>query len=164
MSLNWIDVTNLSFNILLLLEREQLSWLPGWLPEPAFATALKANPAVEWYIRHKNPALNPWVDQVLPQAKSDATPEGIREAEETILRSINDLVVYALDPQIYADLPFWGWDSKELSGLTDFRVKSVEDVCKVGDPMWVKCIGIDDRGRVKLSRRAAMREKDAETE
>jgi polyribonucleotide nucleotidyltransferase len=48
-----------------------------------------------------------------------------------------------------------------ISELADFRVKSVEDVCKVGDQMWVKCIGIDDRGRVKLSRKEAMREKDA---
>ena len=62
MSLNWIDVTNVSFNTLLLLEREQLSWLPGWLPEPELATALKAHPAVEWYLRHKNPDLNSWVD------------------------------------------------------------------------------------------------------
>jgi len=31
------------------------------------------------------------------------------------------------------------------------------------DKMWVKCIGVDDRGRVKLSRKQAMREKDAET-
>jgi polyribonucleotide nucleotidyltransferase len=37
----------------------------------------------------------------------------------------------------------------------------VEDVCKVGDQMWVKCIGVDEKGRVKLSRRAAMAEKDA---
>jgi polyribonucleotide nucleotidyltransferase len=48
-----------------------------------------------------------------------------------------------------------------ISELADFRVRSVEDVCKVGDRMWVKCIAIDDRGRVKLSRKAAMREKDA---
>jgi len=27
--------------------------------------------------------------------------------------------------------------------------------------MWVKCIGVDDRGRIKLSRRAAMAELDA---
>jgi polyribonucleotide nucleotidyltransferase len=46
-----------------------------------------------------------------------------------------------------------------ISELADFRVKSVEDICKVGDRMAVMCIGIDDRGRVKLSRRAAMREK-----
>jgi len=48
-----------------------------------------------------------------------------------------------------------------ISELADFRVKSVEDVCKVGDQMWVKCIGIDERGRVKLSRRAAMAERAA---
>ena len=47
-----------------------------------------------------------------------------------------------------------------ISELADFRVNRVEDICKVGDPMWVKCVGIDDRGRVKLSRRAAMQEKD----
>jgi len=49
-----------------------------------------------------------------------------------------------------------------ISELADFRVKSVEDICKIGDQMWVKCIGVDDRGRIKLSRREAMREKDAE--
>jgi len=128
MSLNWIDVSDLSFNTLLLLEREQLSWLPGWLPEPALATALTANPVVEWYLRHKNPALNAWIDQVLPQASPEATPEGIRQAEVTILGAINDLVVYAVNPQIYADLPFQGWDSSELSILTDFNGKTVIDV------------------------------------
>lgn len=45
-----------------------------------------------------------------------------------------------------------------ISELADFRVRRVEDVCKVGDQIWVKCIGIDERGRVKLSRRAAMQE------
>ncbi|MDA0577135.1 MAG: polyribonucleotide nucleotidyltransferase [Verrucomicrobia bacterium] len=48
-----------------------------------------------------------------------------------------------------------------ISELADFRVNRVEDVCKIGDQMWVKCIGVDDRGRVKLSRRAAMQEMDA---
>ena len=47
-----------------------------------------------------------------------------------------------------------------ISEMADFRVKSVDDICKVGDRMTVKCIGIDDRGRIKLSRREAMREKD----
>ncbi|HAS82494.1 MAG TPA: polyribonucleotide nucleotidyltransferase [Verrucomicrobia bacterium] len=47
-----------------------------------------------------------------------------------------------------------------ISELADFRVNSVEDICKVGDIMKVKCVGVDDRGRVKLSRRAAMRDLD----
>jgi len=51
-----------------------------------------------------------------------------------------------------------------ISEMADFRVKSVEDVVKVGDVIWVKCIGIDDKGRVKLSRKAAMKERNAEAE
>lgn len=47
-----------------------------------------------------------------------------------------------------------------ISELADFRVKTVEDICKVGDQMTVKCIGVDDRGRVKLSRKQAMAEKN----
>jgi polyribonucleotide nucleotidyltransferase len=51
-----------------------------------------------------------------------------------------------------------------ISELADFRVKSVEDVVKVGDLVWVKCIGIDEKGRVKLSRKAAMKDRNAEAE
>ncbi len=47
-----------------------------------------------------------------------------------------------------------------ISELADFRVKRTEDVVKVGDMIHVKCIGIDDKGRVKLSRKAAMKERD----
>ncbi len=47
-----------------------------------------------------------------------------------------------------------------ISELADFRVNCVEDICKVGDVMRVMCVGVDDRGRVKLSRRAAMRQLD----
>ncbi|HEY5751646.1 MAG TPA: polyribonucleotide nucleotidyltransferase [Chthoniobacterales bacterium] len=47
-----------------------------------------------------------------------------------------------------------------ISELADFRVKKTEDVVNVGDMIWVKCIGIDDKGRVKLSRKAAMKERN----
>jgi len=51
-----------------------------------------------------------------------------------------------------------------ISELADFRVKRTEDVANVGDMIWVKCIGIDDKGRVKLSRKAALKERaEAET-
>ena len=53
---------------------------------------------------------------------------------------------------------------RPISELADFRVKAVEDVVKIGDLIWVKCIGIDDKGRVRLSRKAAMRERNAEAE
>lgn len=49
-----------------------------------------------------------------------------------------------------------------ISELADFRVNKTEDICKLGDEIIVKCIGIDDKGRVKLSRRAAMEEEKTE--
>ena len=47
-----------------------------------------------------------------------------------------------------------------ISELADFRVKRTEDVVKIGDMIYVKCIGVDERGKVKLSRRAAMKDRD----
>jgi polyribonucleotide nucleotidyltransferase len=46
-----------------------------------------------------------------------------------------------------------------ISELADFRVNRTEDVVKIGDMVWVKCIGIDDKGRVKLSRKAALKDR-----
>ena len=45
-----------------------------------------------------------------------------------------------------------------ISELAEGRVNQVEDICKKGDVITAKCIGIDDKGRVKMSRRAALRE------
>ena len=47
-----------------------------------------------------------------------------------------------------------------ISELANFRVKNVHDIVKVGDEIWVKCLGVDEKGRVRLSRRAAMEERD----
>lgn len=43
-----------------------------------------------------------------------------------------------------------------VSELSNVRVERVEDVCKLGDEMIVRCIGVDEKGRVKLSRKAAL--------
>ena len=48
-----------------------------------------------------------------------------------------------------------------ISELADFRVNKTEDAVKTGDIVSAKCIGIDDKGRIKMSRKAAMKEKDA---
>ena len=49
-----------------------------------------------------------------------------------------------------------------VSELADFRVNRTEDVVRVGDMIWVKCIGVDEKGRVKLSRKAAMKDRNEE--
>jgi polyribonucleotide nucleotidyltransferase len=49
-----------------------------------------------------------------------------------------------------------------ISEWSDQRVNRMDDVAKVGDEVWVKCIGQDDKGRSKLSRKAAMKERTAQ--
>lgn len=43
-----------------------------------------------------------------------------------------------------------------ISELSDGYIKSVDEVCKVGDHLSVKLIAIDDQGRFKLSRKAVL--------
>ena len=129
-SLNWIDVSSLSFNTLLLLERIQLSWFPGWLPETELSIALRANPVVEWYMRHKCPELNDWLDGVMAKVGESQIEESeqIRQAEEAIMASITDLLTYVVAPAAYDAQPFLAWDDQELVSLVDFTGKTVIDI------------------------------------
>ena len=38
-----------------------------------------------------------------------------------------------------------------ISKMADHRIEKVEDAVKEGDMVWVKVMGIDDKGRVNLS-------------
>jgi polyribonucleotide nucleotidyltransferase len=49
-----------------------------------------------------------------------------------------------------------------ISELANFRVKQTEDIVKLGDEVWVKCLGVDEKGRVRLSRKAAMEDREKE--
>lgn len=131
MRLNWMDVTPLSFNTLLLLERLQLSWLPGWTtcPRPELALALNHHPVVEWYLRHQCPEINPFLDEVMALSlPPNASPARVRQAEVTVLESLMDLVVYAVDPAQYDAQSFLGWNDQELLCLADFQCKTVIDI------------------------------------
>ena len=46
-----------------------------------------------------------------------------------------------------------------ISELSETRVNKTEDVVKVGEEIWVKVIGVDEKGRCKLSRKAAMKDR-----
>jgi SAM-dependent methyltransferase len=124
----WMDVSHLSFNALMLLEQLQLSWLPGWLPENEQRIALRVNPAVEWFFRHKCPQVSEWLDQVMSIDSGACSPAEIRQAEISVLSSMTDLLIYAVAPSVYDAQPFLNWDSDELLSLADFTGKTVIDV------------------------------------
>ncbi|MEE4193954.1 MAG: class I SAM-dependent methyltransferase [Anaerolineae bacterium] len=128
MSVNWLDVTPLSFNTLLLLERVQIGWLPGWPPEKEMAIALHANPVVRWYLIHKNPDIRDWVRRICDENSPSQDPTATRIAEEAVMRSLNDLLTYAVDPDIYAQQEFLTYADDELLEITDFKHKVVLDI------------------------------------
>jgi polyribonucleotide nucleotidyltransferase len=48
-----------------------------------------------------------------------------------------------------------------VSELAEGRTENVEDVVKKGDVITAKCLGVDEKGRVKMSRRAWLRDQKA---
>jgi len=125
---HWMEMEDISFNTLLLLERVQLSWFPGWVNEEDLAIALQANPVVEWYLRHKCPEIHAWLNGVMTQAESKHLDlQAVRQAEIRVLQSLDDLITYVHDPTIYDAQEFLNWDSSELTSLTDFSDKLVID-------------------------------------
>jgi len=48
-----------------------------------------------------------------------------------------------------------------ISKLADHRIEKVEDACKIGDMMWVKVTEIDEKGRVNLSHKDAVKDIEA---
>jgi len=79
-------------------------------------------------------------------------------AEVTIGKTYSGKVVSIKDFGAFVEvLP--GQDGLvHISELSDTRVNKTEDVVKVGQIIQVKCIGVDDKGRVKLSRRAVLKD------
>lgn len=49
-----------------------------------------------------------------------------------------------------------------ISKLANFRVKQTEDIVKVGDEICVKLLGVDEKGWARLSRKAAMMDRDSD--
>lgn len=98
-----------------------------------------------------------------------SNPDGMARARQIIAGMFAEIEVGALYQGRVVTIKDFGCFVEVLPGkdgmvhiseLADFRVKRTEDVVKVGDLIWVKCIGVDEKGRVKLSRRAAMKERD----
>ena len=102
LSLNWIDVQNLDFYHLLFLERHHLMWLAkSHSKDKALAIALKAHPEVLWYFKRLLPEAAEVFEDMTGSVSLDLSGEEIRRAEIEVMRSINDWMVYVVDPAIY---------------------------------------------------------------
>lgn len=93
--------------------------------------------------------------------------EGLEAAKSMIDRMFAEIEVGKLYTGKVVNLTTFGVFMEVLPGkdglvhiseLAEGRVEKAEDICKVGEEITAKCVGIDEKGRVKMSRRAALRE------
>ena len=130
MALGWIDVNEYDFNCLLLMERFQLQYLCMHLEVNASALgpALKAHPAVLWYMAHLLPEYAEQLHALAGRAPT-VYPEKLRMCEAAILGWMEDFVTYTTPEVMQAKCPFvYGWDKARLHELDDLTGKRVLDV------------------------------------
>ncbi|MEQ8965798.1 MAG: polyribonucleotide nucleotidyltransferase [Azospirillaceae bacterium] len=83
-------------------------------------------------------------------------------AEPEIGKIYNGKVVKTLDFGAFVNFLGTRDGLVHVSEMASPRPKAVEDVVKVGDTVKVKCLGFDDRGKVKLSMKAVDQETGAD--
>lgn len=127
-SLGWLDVSEISFYALLLLEPLHVRYLAQRQPSPEMGTALKVNPAVRWYLEQTYPPIADHIQACLALANPDPTPQECRAAEVAILNSMQDWLIYVLNPAHYDQLDFLRWEDDSLLSMADFKNKVVIDV------------------------------------
>ena len=96
--------------------------------------------------------------------------DAMQRAKEIILGMVGDIEVGKVYQGRVVTLKDFGAFVEVLPGKdglvhisewSEARVNRMDDVAKVGDMVWVKCVGQDDKGRSKLSRKTAMKERVA---
>lgn len=131
MALDWINVNEFDFNCLLLMERFQLRYL-CWGGDAQMhrhlGIALRANPAVRWYMSHRIPEYAELIEQLASDAH-DASPEDVRASECYVMRWCEDFVTYTRPEVMATHCPFiYGWDKTRLHELLDLTGLRVLDI------------------------------------
>lgn len=127
-NLGWLDVTDISFNALLLLEPLHIRVIANQKPDEAMGTALSAHPAVQWYLEHTHPPVHAYITTCLALRKEKPSQEEVRQAEIAVLNRMQDWLIYVLDPAKYDQHEFLNWDDHSLLSMADFKDKIVLDI------------------------------------
>jgi SAM-dependent methyltransferase len=124
---DWIDVGELDFETLLLLEDPHLRWLPRDWPANELGIALRHHRSVRDFLRVRSRGEARWLEALVVQAP-DVDTEALRRCEVAVMARIADWLVYVLRPEAYDAQPFLRWADDELLGLVDPRGRTIVDV------------------------------------
>ena len=111
-----------------LLEPFQIEYLPGWLPERELALVLWAHPPIDRFLRAKCPAVSEFLDATKTRYPPLSGRTALAQAEDAVVWTIADLIVYSKRPELYDGLEFHDWDFAEVSSITPVDGKVVADV------------------------------------
>lgn len=118
--LGWMkNIRELPAQTLLLLEECQIGWIGEEYNRREFAMVFRSHPDIAWYFSHKCPAKAKWVDGVQAEFAAEPNPDDaeLRRCVGAVLAGMEDWIVYAVDPDIYQNQSFVGWDGRELTDL-----------------------------------------------
>lgn len=124
---DWIDVGELPFETLLLLEDPHLRWLPRDWPESELGIALRHHRGVHDFLRVRSRGEGAWVDALVERAPA-VDADTLRRCEVAVMARIADWLVYVVRPEAYDAQPFLRWDDAELLDLFDPAGKTIVDV------------------------------------
>ena len=113
---------------LYLLESFQIEYLPGWVPERELALVLWAHPSIDFFLRTKSPAVSQFLDATKAGHPPAADRSDLARAEDVVVWTIADLIVYNKCPELYDGLEFHGWDFAEVTSITPLVGKVVVEV------------------------------------
>ena len=113
---------------LYLLESFQIEYLPGWIPERELALVLWAHPSIDRFIRIKCPNVTQFLDATKARYVPSEDPSDLARAEDVVVWTIADLIVYNKCPDVYDGLEFHSWDFAEVTSITQLDGKVVVDV------------------------------------
>ena len=113
---------------LCLLESFQIDYLQGWVPDRAFGSILWAHPAIDRFLREKSPETARFLDDVKDRSDPSIDEDDLAAAEDAVVWTIADLLVYNKCPELYDRLPFHSWDFAEVTSITSLDDKVVVDV------------------------------------
>lgn len=131
MPLNWKkDLDTIPFESFLLFDSCQLGWIDENSHRYAYAMLLRWKPWVSYFIRHKAPEKAQWLDGLEAEFQHIPLPseEQLAVLNYEVIQSVEDWIVYVLDPSTYHNQPLLQWDDKELLDLADWAGKRVLDI------------------------------------
>lgn len=129
MAFNWKkDIRKQSVNTLMLLDEWHYYYLSQGKPRKEIAFILKAYPYIAWYICHKMPELEAWVNTLNQMVANQPLPPDMESLIGDVMESMEDWIIYVTTPDDYHRQSFVGWDEKELTSLTDYSGKTVVDI------------------------------------